>query len=548
MARTLRVYVLMVLLLAAHFWTKLRLRWTAPKKRERVKEDAYRRISRRIRIAATRLQGLYIKVGQLLSILANALPESFRAELEQLQDRVPPHPFEDIRRRLVQELGRPLDETFESIDETPIAAASIAQVHRAVTRDGRHVILKVQYPEIDRLVRTDLKTIRRIFGWLERLFPDHGWQNIYGELRAMLLAELDFRREAANLAAISANFQGDDRVAFPTVLQDLTTSRVLCATYEEGVKVSDREALAASGVNPTDLARTLIETYCIQIFDHGLYHADPHPGNLLVRKRESGPQIVFLDFGAVGRVSEDMKKGMANLVLAALANDTSRVVEALRTMGFVARTADPDLYHTIISFFHRKLQEEIQLERLSLHDIRLDAKRGLETLADLRDMDVTIGDLARQFHVPREWILLERTLLLLVGLCTELDPSLNPMEILIPYLKRFVIGDKDPVALLTEAAKDVLLAAVALPGELKHTLELLEQGRLQVRVRALEDSLRALEQVGRQLVLLGTAVAAWAFSLEFYDRGMARAGRWSATIGALAALWLLGSFLRPRRR
>ncbi len=548
MIRALRVYALMALLLAAHFWTKLRLRLAARRNRERIQDEAYRRISRRIRLAATRLQGLYIKVGQLLSILANALPETFRSELEQLQDSVPPHRFDDIRQRLVQELPIPLEEHFEHIDETPIAAASIAQVHRAVTKDGRQVVLKVQYPEIDRLVRTDLRTIRRIFGWLERLFPNHGWQNVYAELRAMLLAELDFRREAANLAAIAANFQGDSRVAFPTVLDEYTTSRVLCATYEEGVKVSDHESLAAAGVNPTELASTLIDAYCLQIFEHGLYHADPHPGNLLVRKVGDSLQVVFLDFGAVGRVSENMRKGIANLVLAALANDTGRVVEALRTMGFVARTADPDLYHAIIDFFHRKLQDEIQLERLSLHDIRLDAKRGLETLADLRDMDVSIADLARQFHVPREWILLERTLLLLVGLCTELDPNLNPMDILIPYLKRFVMGDREPVALLTEAAKDVLLAAVALPGELKHTLELLEQGRLQVRVRALEESLHSLERVGRQLVLLGTAVAAGAFSLAFYDRGFVEAGRWSTALAAVASVWLLGSFLRPRRR
>ncbi len=530
-------------------WARIMSRLLGERKQQALWNRVHAKNARRIRSSIISLQGLFIKVGQILSILANALPEAFRNELEDLQDRVPPHPFDEVSQRIKSELGGDASEFFASIDSEPLASASIGQVHRATMKDGRHVAVKIQYPGIERMVINDLKLLRRIFGWLDHLFPEHGWPTIYGEIRTMVLAELDFLREADNLKAIAANLRGVAGVAFPEVIESLTSQRVLTTTYEQGVKIADIEAIDREGIDRTELAELVVRAYCEQIFVHGLYHADPHPGNILARLDEQGKtEIVFLDFGAVSHISQDMRSGMAALVLGALANDTGKVIEAMHTMGFISKDADPAIYHRIIGFFHGRLHEEVRLDSLNLKDIKLDPAKGLEGLADLRNMDISIQDLARQFQVPKEWILFERTLLLLTGLCTELAPNLNPTEILMPYLSHFVLGDKDPTSLVLDAAKDVLLSVVSLPGEIRHSLTLLEEGRLRIEFANLDPMVETIAQLGKQVLLAALGIAAGAFSLAFSDRGMTWESHWSAGASALLLTLLVISMLRPIRK
>ncbi len=540
-----------LLVLVSYAWTRFVSRFRSPRSQRALWERVHARNARRIRRAVLSLQGLFIKIGQLLSILANALPEAFRKGLEDLQDRVPPHPFHEIEDRIQSELGRKASEIFESIDPVPLAAASIGQVHRARLADGRQVAVKIQYPGIERLVHSDLRLLHRIFGWLDRFLPEHGWPTMYREIRSMVLAELDFRQEARHLQDIASNLQGFPGVAFPDVIDDLTTQRVLTTSFEPGVRISDLPAIDQAGIDRKELATLVVRSYCEQIFVHGIYHADPHPGNILARKDEQGrTEIVFLDFGAVSRVSEDMRSGMAALVLGALANDTAKVIEAMRTMGFIAKDADPAIYHRIISFFHRKLHDEVSLESLHLEDIKIDPSKGFESLADLKGMDITVQELASQFRIPKEWILFERTLLLLTGLCTELAPDMNPTDILMPYLRRFVLGDRDPTTLVMDAAKDVFLSAVSLPGELRNSLSLLEQGKLQVQFGNLTSLVQAMNRLGRQALLTALGIASGAFSFAFHDRGMVTESHWAMGISALLLTWVLLSLLRgaPRDR
>ena len=444
------------------------------------------RNARRVHRTIARLQGLFIKIGQLISIMTNFLPEEFRAELEGLQDQVPPRPYAEVEQRFREEFDKLPRELFAEFEERPIASASIGQVHRATLPTGEKVAVKVQYPDIEEIVAIDLRALRRIFGVISWFVPYQGMEQLYREIRAMVLQELDFRGEADNVERIASAFTHRTGVGFPKVRRELSTARILTTEWIDGVKVSDRARLNALGVDRSKLARAVVHAYCQQIFSDGVYHADPHPGNILVRKDAATGEvsIVFIDFGAVAEVSPKMRRGIVDLIQAGIARDTVRVVQAMKEMGFIARGADVAIFDKVIDFMHQKFQEEVQLESFSLKDVKFDPQRSLENLADLRRMDVSIRDLADHFHVPKEWILLERTVLLLMGLCTELDPTLNPVQVIRPYLEEFVLGkDRDWSAFVIDSTKDVAATVFALPAEVRKFVQKAQRGELEVRFK-----------------------------------------------------------------
>ncbi|MFI5290599.1 MAG: ABC1 kinase family protein, partial [Polyangia bacterium] len=302
--RFLIAYFVTFRIVLSYLSLKVQSRFRSPASLEGLTRKKNLRNARRIHRTISRLQGLFIKVGQLISIMTNFLPEEFRAELEGLQDQVPPRPYADIERRLREELGKPPGELFVELEERPVASASIGQVHRARLPSGEAVAVKVQYPDIEEIVRIDLRALKRIFRVISWFVPYKGLDGIYREIRDMILTELDFHAEADNVEKIAAHFLGRRDVAFPAVRRELSTGRVLTTDWIDGVKVSDRTRLVALGVDRGALARKVVTAYCQQIFTDGVYHADPHPGNLMVKRAPSGEvTVVFIDFGAVAEVS-----------------------------------------------------------------------------------------------------------------------------------------------------------------------------------------------------------------------------------------------------
>ncbi len=434
-----------------------------------------------------------------------------------------------------------------------MASASIGQVHLARTHAGERVAVKVQYPDIEEIVRIDLRTLKRIFDIVGWFMPYHGLEHVYGEIRAMILQELDFRLEADNVERIAANFEGRQDIGFPQVRSDLSTARVLTTEWIDGAKVSDRGRLEQLGIDVKQLARTVVGAYCQQIFTDGVYHADPHPGNLLVQQGEGGCRVVFIDFGAVAEVSPSMRRGIVDLLQAGLARDTNKVIQAMKEMGFIARGADSSIFESVVDYLHQKFQEEVRLDSFSLKDVKFDPEAGLQRLADLRRMDVSLRDLADHFHVPKEWIMLERCVLLLMGLCTELDPELNPMEVIRPYLEEFVLGkDKDWQEFALTTSKDVLISAVALPGELKKFTAKAMRGELSLRFQGLDEHARLLYALGHQMIWTVFTVTAAVFWLVLDGRDRpheAQAAAWTAVgTGAILALSFLLNRAKGRRR
>jgi ubiquinone biosynthesis protein len=544
--RFVRAYATTFLVIASYVWLGLRARVYGRAWRDARIADVHGRNSRRVYATILRLQGLFIKVGQLLSIMANFLPHEFRAELEGLQDQVPPRPYAEIAERLESELGERM-QRFASLERAPIASASLGQVHVARLVDGQRVCVKVQHRDIDRIVRLDLKTIRRIMGIVQWFVPVQGLDAYYHQIKELLSQELDFALEADNIERIAKNFTADDRVVFPKPVRELCTRRVLTSTFVEGVKVSDVGALGTLGVDKRDVARRLVRLYCQMIFVDGVYHADPHPGNVLVQP--SGA-IVLVDFGAVAQLSPQMREGIPEFLEGVLRRDTDRLVKSMRKMGFISRTTDEGVSERIIEYFHRRFQEEVRLDSFNLKDIRIDPQRGLENLLDLRRMNIGLRELSGAFHIPKDVVLLERTILLLYGCCSLLDPELNPVAIIQPYLQDFVLGNRDFAQIAMEAIRDMAMSAMTLPEDMRRYLVKANRGELEVRVRGVQDGSRAVYTAGRQVVYTAIGLFASYEALESWRRqetAMAH-GLAGVAVGAGVLLVLSSLFSRPRGR
>ena len=541
--RFFKAYWVTFVVIGSYLSARFQSRFRSEASMQRILRAKHLRNARRVERTIVSLQGLFIKIGQLISIMTNFLPEEFRSELEGLQDHVPPRPYEDIEARFREEFeGQSPDDLFDDFDRMPMASASIGQVHIAKLQTGEKVAVKVQYPDIEEIVRSDLKTMRRIFRIVEWFLPYQGLDEVHNEISSMILEELDFRIEATNIDRVAENFLDRKDVAFPRVVSEFSTERVITTHFEEGVRIGDLAALDARGYDREQLARMVVELYCQQIFTDGVYHADPHPGNLLVRAdAQNQLQIVFLDFGAVAEVSPQMRHGIVELIQGGISGDTERIVRAMKDMGFVARGADTEVFERVIEYFHQQFQDNIQLDSFNLKDIKFDPEKSLENLADLRRMDISLRELSSNFHVPKEWILLERTLLLLMGLCTALDPKMNPITVIRPYLEKFVLGDEgDWSAFVVDTGKDLAMAAFALPGEMRKFMQSARQGEMQVKFKNLDRSTRLVYRLGQQAIYVGIGIAAASIAVVYEGRGeLERASYawWTVKVSAAFAVW-----------
>ncbi len=563
--RFLKAYYVTFSVIASYLWLKFKGKFYGRAYTDREIVEVHRRNAKRIERTLLELQGLFIKVGQALSILASFLPEEFRKELEGMQDNVPPRPFEEIEARILKELGKRPRELFATFNEVPLASASLGQVHEATTHDGRRVAVKVQHVGIEEVVRLDLVTIRQIMRIVQWFVPVQGLDNYYREIRALLLEELDFAREAHNITRIRANFipgsasgakldveNSASRGDSSEVLPELSTPRVLTLSFVEGVKVGAIEELDRLGIDRKELAKQIVHAFCQMIFVDGVYHADPHPGNLLVQKLPDGTsKLVLIDFGAVAELARPMREGIPDFLEGILRRDTDRLIKAMHKMGFLALGSDHAVVEKVIEHFHRKFQDEVKIESLNLKDIKIDPQRGFENLIDLRNMNVGLKELSSSIHIPRDCVLLERTLLLLTGTCTQLDPDMNPMQIVRPYLEKFVLGNRDWTQIAIEAIRDTALKAVGLPEAVDNFIKRAVRGELEMKVPGLRDGFDGLYVLGRQAMFLagsmGFGGAALWLQVQHGQTELARALLWPAGIfgGIFVLLFLLG---RSRQR
>lgn len=543
--RFLKAYRMTFEVLVSYLWLALKSQLFSAERMRDSREACHRRNARRIEQTISELKGLFIKVGQTLSIMTNFLPEPLTRGLEGLQDQVPPHDYAAIQERFVHEFGKPPEELFKEFEAEPIASASLGQVHRARLADGTLVAVKVQYPEIDKVVAVDLRVMKRIFGLLHFFFPGYGMREVYLEIADMVHKELDYQYEGKNLETLRDNFADEPDFLFPDVFWEHSTAKVLTLRFMEGIKITDAETLRAQGVDLRELAEMLIRGYCKQIFVDGVYHADPHPGNLMVRVDEGGRfRIILVDFGAIARISDEMRDGITLFAEGLIKKDTRMLANSLRRMGFVAREDEAEAFDALVEYFYSKFSG-LKVENFKQLDISQFHK--IEDLLELKKLDISFRDLMNSFHVPRDWVLLERTLILALGLTSHLDPQLNPIEIILPYAEQFVLKDRSLVDVVASIAKDAMLAYLMLPHEIQKTLKALNKGTLEIRNRETRLQTKRLYTLGHQGLYAFLAVAGLGLGHWLHLRGEVVLGDYHYYGAAAFGGMLLVSVLKNKR-
>ncbi|MGH2522045.1 MAG: ABC1 kinase family protein [Anaerolineales bacterium] len=487
----------------------------------RTRSDRLRRIAARFRALAIRMGGVLIKVGQFLSSRLDVLPEEITSELAGLQDEVPPEAFADIRRMAEAELGASLAEKFAEFDEAPLAAASLGQAHRARLKPSGNseeagllnVVVKVQRPHIEQLIATDLAALRTVGGWLKRYPPIRKRADVpalLAEFTRILHEEIDYLAEGRNAETFAAHFQNQSGVRVPRVVWTHTTRRVLTLEDVYAIKITDYEAITAAGIDRAEVAVRLFETYLRQIFEDGFFHADPHPGNLFVSARPvTGPngregadgvtaerggvawQLIFVDFGMVGRVPQSLRAGLRELVIAVGTRDAARMVMAYQLLGVLLPSADLALLERAeAKVFERVWGKSMtELRQIGLPEMQ-------EFTREFRGLIYSMP-----FQIPEDLILLGRTVAILSGMCTGLNPHFNVWEGLAPFAQKLIAQEAaSGWDLWLDEAGKWFGALLGLPPRLDAMLGRMERGELSVGVPQLTEQVSRLELAVRQVV------------------------------------------------
>jgi len=392
--------------------------WLSPAERERRLDAAHAQNARRIYGIATRLQGMLIKVCQFISSRADVAPPEYVSILGRLQDRVPPRPYDVIAAQVERELGARPEAVFASFERRPIASASLAQVHRARTHGGRDVAVKIQYPGIDRIVAADLANLGLLVRILARIERDFDYRVLFDEVRRYAPLELDFVHEGRASERVARDLAHRADVRVPFVVWEHSARRVLTLEFIDGWKISDVGAMVAAGIDPHHVAQIVTEAYCEQILVHGFFHADPHPGNLMVLP---GPVVVFIDFGLVKELPLQFRRDYARLTVATLTGDDDAMVDSFRSLGFRTKSDDPQSLRVL----GRSFWEATGPDAKPYMDPDVIPELNERVARALRANPVT--------QVPPDFLLIFRVLGLMSGLQKRLDSHVDMSGTIRPY-------------------------------------------------------------------------------------------------------------------
>ena len=454
-----------------------------------------------------KLGSAFIKLGQLISARPDVLPRSWIIELAGLQDQVPAFSFGKVQEILEKELGERCKEIID-LDEKPIAAASIAQVHRACLSSGRKVVLKIQRPGLETFFRVDLEIMQQVASVLQKkksLSKGRDWVAMARECKRVLLKELDFKVEAQYAARFRQQFLDEPKIKVPSVIWELSTEKVLCLEYLPGIKIIDQSEIIKHGINPSSIVEIGASSYLKQLIEFGFFHADPHPGNLAVSADGS---LIFYDFGMMGMISDRLKNELGSMVKAAALGDATELVKKLQAAGLLAKGID--------------LGPVRRLIRIMLKE-RLTPPFDTDTIEKL-SVDLYELVYGQPFRLPVELIFVMRALSTFEGVGRSLDSSFNLIAITKPYLIQLMTSsNSNPNDLINEIGRqfgELGSKAVGLPKRLDESLERLEQGDLQLQIRLGESDrqlrrmINAQQSMGQSILLgcLGISAALLASS------------------------------------
>ncbi|KAB2037060.1 hypothetical protein ES319_D03G047600v1 [Gossypium barbadense] len=478
-----------------------------------------------------RLGPTFIKIGQQFSTRVDILAQEYVDQLSELQDQVPPFPSETAVSIVEEELGAPVGVIFDRFDYEPIAAASLGQVHRAKLK-GQEVVVKVQRPGLKSLFDIDLKNLRVIAEYLQKIDPKsdgakRDWVAIYDECASVLYQEIDYTKEAANAELFASNFKDMDYVKVPSIYWEYTTPQVLTMEYVPGIKINKIQALDQLGVDRKRLGRYAVESYLEQILSHGFFHADPHPGNIAVDDFNGG-RLIFYDFGMMGSISSNIREGLLEAFYGIYEKDPDKVLQAMIQMGVLVPTGDMTAVRRTAQFFLNSFEERLAAQRREreMATTELGFKKPLtkeEKIAKKKERLAAIGEdlLAiaadQPFRFPATFTFVVRSFSVLDGIGKGLDPRFDITEIAKPYaLELLKFREAGVEVVLKDFRKRWdrqsrafynLFRQADRVEKLAEIIQRLEQGDLKLRVRALESE-RAFQRVATVQKTVGSAVAA----------------------------------------
>jgi len=417
-----------------------------------------------------KLGSAFIKIGQLLSARPDLIPNTWIQELSKLQDQVPNFSFAQVEETIRDELGSKFNEIDQIICD-PVGSASLAQVHRATLKDGKKVVFKVQRTNLKELFFIDLGIMQQIAGLLQKnknWSRGRNWVEIAKECRKVLMKELDFNSEAQYAARFRQQFLDDENVEVPEVIWDMSSEKVLCLSYLEGIKISDLEKLQSQEIDLPKIAEIGAISYLKQLVNYGFFHADPHPGNLAVSKTG---KLIFYDFGMMGNISNNLQTRLGAMVKAAALRDASSLVSQLQQAGLISKDIDIG-----------------PVRRL----VRLMLKEALTPPFSSNIIEKLSGDLYElvyetPFLLPVDLIFVMRALSTFEGVGRMLDPGFNLVSVTKPYLIELMTSNNQtPNDLINQFGRQVGelgSKAVGIPKRIDERLERLEQGDLQLQIR-----------------------------------------------------------------
>ncbi len=472
----------------------------------RNRQERFRRYARDFRKLASDMGGVMIKLGQFIGARMDVMPPEIIEELSGLQDEVPPEPLDIMLPVIEKELGKPIDQLYQQFDTEVQAAASLGQVYRATLTNGDRVAVKVQRPGIEVTVATDLAALKRVARWMmywDLISKRANVPALMDEFARTLWEELDYVAEADNAVRFRELFADDIGVYVPEIYPEYSGECVLTMEDVTSIKITDHEAIDAAGIDRSAAADRLLDIYLRMIFDFGFFHADPHPGNLFLyplpddaieemldqeAARDGQPfYIVFVDFGMVGRITDQVKAGLREALIAVGTRDTKRVLKAYQMLGVLLPSADLSRIEEVEAevmdiIWGKSVPELAQMPREEMHDFAVKYRDLLYEMP---------------FQIPQDFIYLVRAVGILSGICTSLDPVFNPWAPIATYAEKLILreagGNLDQ---WVREALDIGQVAIGLPRQLESVLTKLERGAVRTQVSAdegLRSDLRRVE-------------------------------------------------------
>ncbi len=500
-----------------------------------------------LRKAFAELGPSFIKLAQILSSRADLITERFANEFRKLQDEVPPFPARDARSIIEEDLGMPLDSFLTRFDEIPIAAASIAQVHRAKLLNGEEVVVKVQRPHIHEDIESDISIMTFLSKLLEKNVPESRFFNpsgIVDEFSRTVRKELNFVEEARNCARLRKNFEGYPGVHIPKVYAEFSTERVLVLEMIEGVRIDNITAIDSLGVDKKKLARHCLDVYFKQILEDGFFHGDPHPGNILIKP---GGEIAFIDFGIVGRVSSEVKELIAGTFMALIGKDFEGLVDNYIELGIVTDEIDTESFRREFKADLTDLLEP--LYGLQLQEIQF--TQFLDTITRLA--------IKHKLRIPSELLLIDKTLMMLENLCRHLDPQIDVIAAAEPFASKLGRKHMSP-SKMYEKARDGVREfsdfAQIFPKQMKRLIKKAVKDDLQIKMyhvnlpEFIKDMDRASNRIAFAMIvsaiILSSAImhAAGVLPTVF---GLSFLGLITFVVAFFLGLWLIVSIIRSGR-